>query len=255
MMPTALIVEDEPEANRLLSMLVRLRGYDTESAYTGSEALAKIEDDPPDIVFLDLMLPDINGYEVCKSLKTRKSTALIPVVMVTARVAQENRLESYRQGAGYYVPKPYTPDQIFQAMADADDWSRRCDQLGTEGEISLGSSDDGETVRQLAQLRSLIFAGTTLDPESVANINETLRSLGASADEWGERHGISRVAVLSYRRDGHRLTLMLRDVSGWLADDPRSPLERWPEAIARGHFDDVGHDPSTGSFTLVKMLH
>ena len=205
MMPTALIVEDEPEANRLLSMLVRLRGYDTESAYTGSEALAKIDHDPPDIVFLDLMLPDINGYEVCKSLKTRKATALIPVVMVTARVAQENRIESYRHGAGHYVPKPYTPDQIFQAMAEADDWSRRCPASSARrGSSPSSSGDDGETVRQLAQLRSLILAGTTLDPESLSNITETLRQLGASADEWGGKHGVCRVAVLLYRSEGSR---------------------------------------------------
>src|SRR3954454_17984312 len=90
-MPTALIVEDVPEANKLLSMLVQLRGYRTDSAFTGSEALEKIGHSPPDIVFLDLMLPDINGYEVCKSLKSLKATSPIPVVMVTARVAAENR--------------------------------------------------------------------------------------------------------------------------------------------------------------------
>src|SRR6516225_731065 len=84
LMPTALIVEDEPEANRLLSMLVQLRGYRTESAFTGGEALSKVDQRPPDIVFLDLMLPDINGYEVCTCLKTQRATSLIPVVMVTA---------------------------------------------------------------------------------------------------------------------------------------------------------------------------
>ena len=68
-MPTALIVEDEPEANKLLSMLVQLRGYRTDSAFTGGEALEKVDREPPDIVFLDLMLPDINGYEVCQALK------------------------------------------------------------------------------------------------------------------------------------------------------------------------------------------
>ena len=96
-MPTALIVEDEPEANQLLSMLVQLRGYRTESAFTGGEALEKVEHGPPDIVFLDLMLPDINGYEVCRRLKTRKATSLIPVVMVTARVAAENRDRELRR--------------------------------------------------------------------------------------------------------------------------------------------------------------
>ena len=79
-MPSALIVEDEPEANHLLAMLVQLRGYRTDSAYTGGEALEKVREQPPDIVFLDLMLPDMNGYEVCRALKTKKATSLIPIV-------------------------------------------------------------------------------------------------------------------------------------------------------------------------------
>src|SRR5689334_22299746 len=109
-MPTALIVEDEPEANRLLSLLVQLRGYSTESAFTGGQALELAGSRRPDIVFLDLMLPDINGYDVCRALKARRETHPIPVVMVTARVADENRLQSFRVGAHDYVPKPYTPD-------------------------------------------------------------------------------------------------------------------------------------------------
>ncbi|HEU5116344.1 MAG TPA: response regulator, partial [Isosphaeraceae bacterium] len=63
-MPTALIVDDEPEANKLLSMLVRLRGYETLSAYSGEEALSTAKTMHPDVVFLDLMLPDRHGFEV-----------------------------------------------------------------------------------------------------------------------------------------------------------------------------------------------
>src|SRR5262245_13126556 len=111
-MPTALIVEDEPEANKLLAMLVKLRGFQTVSAFTGNEAIEKAGECDPDVVFLDLMLPDINGYEVCRVLKSRQPTSAIPVVIVTARVAADNRLESFSNGADDYIPKPYTPDQI-----------------------------------------------------------------------------------------------------------------------------------------------
>jgi CheY-like chemotaxis protein len=120
-MPTVLIVEDEPEANRLLSMLVQLRGYTTRSAFTGSEAIADVEGvDPPDVVFLDLMLPDTNGFEVCRQIKARPESCTIPVVMVTARLAEENRAKSALVGADGFIPKPYTPNQIFDALALAD---------------------------------------------------------------------------------------------------------------------------------------
>ena len=121
-MPTALIVEDEPEANKLLGMLLRLRGYQTESAFTGKGALQLIEKCQPDIIFLDLMLPDLNGYEVCKILKFSKGTSLIPLLIITARIAAENRIESFCLGADDYIAKPYTPDQIFQALEQSMRW-------------------------------------------------------------------------------------------------------------------------------------
>src|SRR5262249_14670172 len=115
-MPTALIVEDEPEANKLLAMLLQLRGYQTVSAYRGGEALEKLREHAPAVVFLDLMLPDMDGYDVCRSLHSSRPVSLVPVVIVTARLTAENRIESFEVGADDYIPKPYTPDQIFEAL-------------------------------------------------------------------------------------------------------------------------------------------
>src|ERR1700677_4494190 len=148
-MPTALIVEDEPQANKLLSMLVQLRGYSTESAFTGSEALEKVRNRVPDVVFLDLMLPDLDGYEVCRALKSSGTTSQVPIVIVTARVAAENRIESFHAGADDYVPKPYTPDQIFDALDESSARGRESTLSRIEGEVVLDGRDDGETLRRL----------------------------------------------------------------------------------------------------------
>jgi CheY-like chemotaxis protein len=250
-MPTALIVEDEPEANKLLSMLVQLRGYGTVSAYNGGEALTRVDLQPPDIVFLDLMLPDISGYEVCKALKSRKSTALIPVVMVTARVALENRLESFCVGADQYIPKPYTPDQIFEAMDDADHWRRQVDTAGGEFELAFGANDDGETLRRLAQLRSLMFANTPLNAERTCAVNEALREIWQDANAWAVHAGVSCPASLSYKTESEGVLLTLRDLSGWFSDDPIPPVVRWPEAIAHGRFDEVRPGEHGASVTFV----
>jgi DNA-binding response OmpR family regulator len=74
--------------------------------------------EPPDIVFLDLMLPDKSGYEVCRELKSHDQTSDVPVVIVTARVEAEARARSTQVGASEYVAKPYTPDQIFNTLED-----------------------------------------------------------------------------------------------------------------------------------------
>src|SRR5438105_37166 len=176
-MPTALIVEDEPEANKLLAMLLQLRGYRTVSAFRGAEALEKIRGHAPDVGFLDLMLPDMDGYDVCRSLRSDGPVSLIPVVIVTARLTAENRIESFGVGADDYIPKPYTPDQVFEALEQAGAWK---DQLGlpqVEGQVALDVRDDGETLRRLAQLRRLLQARDGLAPEEIDGLSAAIKEL------------------------------------------------------------------------------
>lgn len=251
-MPTALIVEDEPEANHLLAMLVQLRGYRTDSAFTGGEALEKVRNQPPDIVFLDLMLPDINGFEVCKSIKARRTTSLIPVVMVTARIASENRLQSFRVGANDYIPKPYTPDQIFQAMADADAWRRDLEKNESEGEIPLEARGESESLRRLALMRSLLVAHSSLDADSISKIGAALAEIVTDADEWGLVHRTDNVGTLAYLIEPDALTVTLRDSSGWLKHDPTPAELRWPKAVPAAMFDEIATHDSGEVLTLTK---
>ena len=188
-MPTALIVEDEPEANQLLSMLVQLRGYQTDSAFTGGEALEMVGRARPDIVFLDLMLPDINGYDVCRALKGSRPTSAIPVVMVTARLAAENRVQGFRVGATDYVPKPYTPDQIFGAMAQADAWRRRLDDGEDQGVIPLDAGGDVAALREISRLRTLLLERTRLSEDAARRLDQVLLDLASRAVDWGCRNG------------------------------------------------------------------
>jgi CheY-like chemotaxis protein len=238
-MPTALIVEDEPEANHLLSMLVQFRGYRTECAFSGREALDRIERRHPDLVFLDLMLPDINGYEVCRSLKTSKATSLIPVIMVTARVAAENRLESYGVGADDYIPKPYTPDQIFQAMTDASSWHRRICGPTIEGMIPIDPACEEETQRMLGQLQNILVARTTLELAAINRIAATLKDIGKDALSWARQSHHRLDAALGFHVQPDRLAITLRDTSGWLAGDRCDPIDRWPDLFTQYCFDEI----------------
>jgi DNA-binding response OmpR family regulator len=252
-MPTALIVEDEPEANHLLSMLVQLRGYQTESAYTGNEALDLVRNEPPDLVFLDLMLPDINGFEVCKNLKSRKATSLIPVIMVTARVAAENRAESFGIGADDYVPKPYTPDQIFQAMARASSWKRRVGCQTIEGVIPLEIADEAETLRLLGQLRNILVARTTLELEEIGRVVAALKEIWQDALGWSRRTRHRLDAAFGFQVQADRLAITLRDSSGWLAENRFLPDERWPLSFRAAGFDQAIDEEPGHRMTFVKQ--
>lgn len=237
-MPTALIVEDEPAANQLLSMLVQLRGYQTESAFTGEEAIKKADNGRPDVVFLDLMLPDINGYDVCKTLKERRATCDIPVVMVTARLAAENRIEGFRAGAAEYVPKPYTPDQIFQAMTRANSSRSRIAELPETGEIAIEVNDEVGYLRQATELRSLMLARTRLDEEVVRYLGASLMEILQRGVDWARSRDQNRAGSLDFflNRDGVAFTI--RDESGWFAHD--NPGQNGlAELLARSGFDDI----------------
>jgi CheY-like chemotaxis protein len=247
-MRTALIVEDEPEANKLLAMLLQLRGYRTESAFHGAEALAKIREQAPDVVFLDLMLPDMDGYQVCRSLKTPCGVIEVPVVIVTARLTAENRIESFAAGADDYVPKPYTPDQIFHALEQSAAWKDLLNAPRLEGEVPLDARDDGETLRHLAHLRRLLQARCIAEPDGVERISAAIRSLWSSIDSWSRQRHVQRVATLSYILTPGELRLTLHDEAGWLTSAPAAAMR----ALAGGPFDELIRDEPGRTLTLVK---
>ena len=253
-MPTALIVEDEPEANKLLAMLVQLRGYSTISAYSGAEALEKVVTHLPDVVFLDLMLPDRDGYDVCRALKASGTTSQVPVVIVTARIAAENQIESLRAGADGYVPKPYTPDQIFEALEESHDLVQRSALPPFDGEVVLDGRDDGQTLRKLARLRSSVQARCGLEPEAIDRFTAAIKTIWSSADGWGRKSGIDRVATLAFSLSDDSLRLTVQDEVGWLASASELDPDPVLTVLADAGFDQVTYDRDERSLTLVKRF-
>ena len=104
---TILIVDDNIDTVELLRKRIRAEGYNTEEAYDGEEALRKVYQTNPDLIILDVMMPKMDGYEVCKVLKTDDRTKLIPVIMLTAKSDVESKVKGLDIGADDYVPKPF----------------------------------------------------------------------------------------------------------------------------------------------------
>lgn len=253
-MPTALIVEDEPEANKLMGMLLRLRGYQTQSAFTAKEALELVENGHPDIIFLDLMLPDLNGHEVCRILKSTKGTTLIPLVIVTARIAAENRMESFRFGADDYIAKPYTPDQIFQALEQAIEWLEQASLGRIQEVVPFQGNDDGEVVRRVGQLRSLVFARTSLDLESARRIGRAVVEIWRLADDRAGNHQGEIACSMVYTLTSERLVLTFRGPESWLSGIRHLQEQDERSAVRGAEFDDVQIDEAGGGLALIKSF-
>jgi two-component system phosphate regulon response regulator PhoB len=112
MKPTVLVVEDEPDVLDLVSHHMRRAGLEVYRALTGDEGLLMARRHFPNVILLDLMLPGLDGLEVCRQLKADPATASIPVLMLTAKAGTKNRVKGLEIGADDYVPKPFSPREL-----------------------------------------------------------------------------------------------------------------------------------------------
>ncbi len=110
--PLILIVEDEPPQAEMLRYNLESKGFRTVVATGGEEGLLLVEEEDPDLVILDWMLPDLSGIEVCRRLKTKPRTKTLPVIMLTARGEEGDRVRGLDSGADDYVVKPFSPGEM-----------------------------------------------------------------------------------------------------------------------------------------------
>jgi len=130
-----LLVDDELSIQRTLAPLLRSRGYDVEVAGTGADALQSASEHPPDLIVLDLGLPDLEGSEVCRRIR---ATAKMPIIILSARGNEPDKVAALDLGADDYVTKPFGPEEL---LARIRVWLRRImtDDRSESGRVAVGS--------------------------------------------------------------------------------------------------------------------
>lgn len=116
MKPLVLIVEDDAALSRLLAWNLEAAGFEVATAFDGEEALARLLERRPDIVLLDWMLPGLSGLELCRRIRRDPEFADLPVVMLTARGAEPDRVRGFDQGADDYVTKPFSMAELIRRL-------------------------------------------------------------------------------------------------------------------------------------------
>jgi twitching motility two-component system response regulator PilG len=111
-----LIVEDEESLLKLETILLQVKGYEVTGAVTGNDAMEKLSREMFDLVLLDIMLPDIDGYEICSRIRKDQRTAGIPVVMLTAKKNQDDKERGTACGANAYLTKPFKSAMIMEVI-------------------------------------------------------------------------------------------------------------------------------------------
>ncbi len=113
---TILVVDDEPELVTIVCLMLEKKGFNVRCAYSGQELFAGLEKQMPDLILLDVMMPQMDGLEALTRLKENPETTSIPVILLTAKMQYEDILGGYKTGADYYLTKPFTITQLMTGI-------------------------------------------------------------------------------------------------------------------------------------------
>ncbi|HSZ54815.1 MAG TPA: response regulator [Tepidisphaeraceae bacterium] len=116
-LPDVLVVEDDADLNELIGAYVCMAGLSCRSALTGSDAIREIETKVPAAVVLDLMLPDMSGFDICRRIKGTPACSTTRVIILTAMDSEASRQHGREVGADEYLTKPFDPDHLMQTVA------------------------------------------------------------------------------------------------------------------------------------------
>lgn len=116
---SVLIVDDEPMARTLLRLMLVRAGFEVAEAENGFDALEKMEDNVPDLILLDVMMPGMDGFTVCEKVRARQETAELPVIMLSAKTDVDSINRGLIVGATKYLTKPISPEELTKHVKDA----------------------------------------------------------------------------------------------------------------------------------------
>ena len=272
---TVLIVDDERDTNDLLANLVQARDYQPVQVYSGSEVAAAVRENTPDVILLDLMLPDVDGFAVCDQLKRNRETNLIPVIMVTALNNAKHRAAGVRVGANGYLTKPFTPEQLFTAIEQAIAWRKEHEQRGTHGEVNFDIRSEATYLQQANDMLADMFAHTPLTEKQIKELRQTIMEMGGNAIEWGHRKNADLILQITYRIDPDGITLVFRDQGPGFNpgkvphaasdEDPIGHIDLRNELgireggfgimLARGLVDDFRYNDLGNEVTIIKRFN
>jgi two-component system, OmpR family, response regulator RegX3 len=236
---TVLVVDDERKIRELLRLYLEQEGYIVLQAESGSQALETLERARPDLLVLDLMLPDVPGEEVARSLRSRSD---IPIIMLTAKASEDDRINGFRLGADDYVTKPFSPRELVVRVGAV---LRRWRDANSPENTSF---DQGRLMIGRAS-REVLLDGSPVDLSH--SEFDILLALTSHPGHVVTRPDLIAAKERGCRSEGGERTIdtHIKNLRRKLGDDPRNP--RYVVTVNRfGYKFGVGRDtPSNRAVT------
>jgi DNA-binding response OmpR family regulator len=270
-----MVVEDDTALCNLLGTLLGIEGYTTQVVCDGSNAVQKVVAERPDAVVLDVMLPDRSGFEICRELKFRRETNLIPIVMLTALQDRESESSGLRVGANRYLTKPFEPDDLLKEIRCALEHRRELEQGRTHTSLEIQMNSDTRNREQLNDMLSELFLFTPLSEEEVGRIRYAALEMIENAMEWGNKRKRELLVTVGYEVTDDHVKFVITDQGAGFDptfvphaacdDDPVAHLcirEKlglrdggFGMMIAKGIMDEVSYNERGNQVTLIKRFN
>jgi two-component system, OmpR family, response regulator len=208
---TALIVEDEKDTSNLLGEHLRRWGFDPAILNEGGPVVSWVRENKPELILLDLLLPGVDGFTICESLKLERETNLIPVIMITALTGPEDKVHGLQVGANRYLTKPFTGADLHKAIEEVLKWRDQIQNTGTQGEIHFRMQSDTRYLEELNHLLGALFLFSGMSEKQAKQLTTAVCEMGTNAIEWGHKKQIERIVTFLYRIDPDKITITVRD--------------------------------------------
>jgi DNA-binding response OmpR family regulator len=270
----ALVVEDEMDTGQLLAEHLRRWGFDPTVLMEGKPAIGWVRQHQPELILLDLLLPDIEGFEICELLKLERETNLIPIIMITALTSPEDKVRGLKVGANQYLTKPFTADDLHKAIQNAFAWREEVRNQGTQGAVRFQLQSDTRYLEELNSLLSSMFLYSGLSPTQAKQLTTAVREMGTNAIEWGHKRQVELILTVDYHIDDEKITIVVRDTGPGFnprnlphAANPDDPISHMMvrEALglreggfgilmSRGLVDDLRYNDAGNEVRLIKYF-
>jgi DNA-binding response OmpR family regulator len=233
-----LVVEDDLEINELLGEYLGLENIAYVQAVTGQSGIHQAVTEHPDAMILDLMLPDIDGFAVAKSLTMKRATFDIPIVILSCMCQAEDVKKGFAAGALFYVNKPFLPDDLLTTLRKALEWKTGLREREPAGSLVLGQPGVPICAKGTNQMVADIFARTALSDAAVMQIRQAVETMSQWADQWNVEHQSATLVRLDYR--------ITPGVVGQEAEIEWTLSENAPGMLAEGFFKPAPNGQGSG---------